>query len=131
MLADGIYRFVGDDKEATAPVCFLKFNAGAGDSWEVKLGALEPAVQGTFTAGEAEVTVPAGTYKCKTTSSSDFQIGSQKMTVKYWFAYQVLTGEKDAAAWQPARVGIVKQEVKYGTYSVTLELEKFQPAVPK
>jgi len=128
VLADGIYRFAGDDKETSPPLRFLKLKVEPDESWECQMTVQGTPLKGKFTASEGEVTVPAGTFKAIIASSSDFQIGTQKLAVKYWFGYEVARGGKDQRTWEPAKVGIVKQETRYGTLSVTMELEKFEPA---
>lgn len=115
VLPDGVYRIAGDPKDGNQPLRFFKLPLKKGEKWEVNATLDGVSLRGHFQANEAEVKVPAATtkpYQTMTVSGTDFQIGSQTMSLEYWFA---------------PNVGIVKQWVKLGSYEVTLELEKFIP----
>jgi hypothetical protein len=72
-------------------------------------------VQGTFTTQHEEIEVPAikGKHRAIKTTSEDFQMGKHRMKLSYWF----LPG------W-----GLVKQRLQVGTFDITMELEKYEPA---
>jgi hypothetical protein len=113
VLADGIYRAYADGMSITPPLRILKLPVKAGESWTVKSGAGGLGVDGTFTAAEVEVKLPAGTYKAVSASCPEFRIGTRKMALTYWFA---------------PGVGLVKQRLQVGERDVVIELEKFNAA---
>lgn len=105
VLADGVYRRAAAGKTITPPLAFLKLQK----SWQIDSMTKDTPIKGTFTLGQENVTVPAGTFPMALTSTADkLQIGEQTMYVKYWFA---------------AGVGMVKQQMRVGGYEVTLELQ--------
>ena len=109
VLADGVYRFSSAGKKIDPPLCFLKLPAKKGEIWQFRCMAKDSVMKGSFIEDEAEVTVPAGKFASITSATQDYQVGDQKMTLKYWFARDV---------------GIVKQEVHVGNFNSVLELEK-------
>jgi hypothetical protein len=111
--ADGVYRILGD-KIKLPPLRILKLPPANGDTWDVQLAG----AKGTFTMDEAEITVPAQKKPFKTfhVKIEDIVVGAHKMSAEYWFAEDV---------------GIVKQKIKWGTFSQVLELEKFEPPPAK
>ncbi len=110
---DGLYRLTAEDMEIRPALCFLKLPFKAGDTWTVKGSAGDLPVEGTFTAAEEEVAVPAGKYRTATATCPDLRIGKARMALKYWFA---------------PGVGMVKQRLQIGDRVVLVELEKFTPA---
>jgi hypothetical protein len=110
---DGVYRYMFENKKAEPPVRFLKLPPKKDDTWDVnsKIGAEK--LSGTFKIGEeAEVKVPAGTYKDVITSASEnLDANGQKISFKYYFA-------KD--------VGMIRQTIKIQNQEVVIELEKFE-----
>ena len=61
VLADGVHRFAGGDKDPTPPLRILKFPVTVGDSWECNVPLESGAVKGTFTIREADIPIPPGT----------------------------------------------------------------------
>lgn len=113
--ADGVYRYTIGPLKPDPPFRILKLPAKVGDTWKVdtKIGVQE--LKGSFTVGEAEVTVPAGKYKTLTVASSGLESpdgagNTVKFVFKFWFA---------------EKVGMVKQTVQIGDRpEVVIELEK-------
>jgi len=112
-LPGGVYRSFAEDLKIEPPLCLLKLPVKAGETWIVKCTAGSLPVEGTFTAQEEEVKVPAGAFKAVRSSSPDFRIGTLKMTLTYWFA---------------PGVGLVKQRLQLGDRVEVFELEKFTAA---
>jgi len=114
---DGIYRFSIAGQKPDNPFRILKLPAKKGDTWKVesKIGA--QSFKGSFTVGEAEVTVPAGKYKAITAASDGFEIPDDngnflKITFNFWFV---------------EKVGLVKQTIKIADKpEVVIELEKYE-----
>lgn len=108
---EGIYRIMGD-KVKLPPLRILKLPPAQGDAWEVDTPGTG---KGKFTVREAQITVPdrKEPYRTYHVKGDDFMVGVHKMSAEYWFAEDV---------------GIVKQKIQWGTFSQTLELEKFEPA---
>jgi hypothetical protein len=113
VLKDGAYRFSGEGVDYLPPLCFFKLPPKAGETWEVKSRGDGLQIRGTFTAGEDQVTVPAGMYEAVTSSSQDFRVDEVKMPVTYWFV---------------PGIGMVKQRLQVGGRVVVIELEKYTPA---
>ena len=113
--SDGVYKFAGGDKDVTPPLRILKLPPVSGDSWECNVPLEGGPAKGTFTVQDQEIKIGKDTYRTLHVSG-EFMVGSQKMSADYWFA---------------ARIGIVKYKIKRGTFNVTLELEKFEPAAGK
>jgi hypothetical protein len=83
-----------------------------GESWDIDSKIPGTTVKGKFLAGEDEIDVPAGKFKCAT-SSGDLQINGQPAKFGYWFA---------------PNVGIVKLTIAAAGMDLTWELQKFEPA---
>ena len=115
VVPDGVYRYAGDDKEVTLPLCLLKLPFPEKDtSWKCSVPVSGSLVTGTFTATKVkEVKVPLRTFEGPILVSGEFQVGVKKMSLKTWFA---------------AGTGIVKKEVTFGNDTTVLELEKFEEA---
>ncbi len=111
VLKDGVYRFTTASKEITPPLRFLKLPLTKGESWTVNSVSENVQLTGTFTCDDANVTVEGKQFQAKHVWSKDFQLGTEKMTLEYWFA---------------PNVGIVKQHVHVGNSDVLLELEDFK-----
>jgi hypothetical protein len=112
VLADGVYKFAGGDKDVTPPLRILKLPVVLGEKWDCNVAVEGGAVKGTFTLLDKEEVIKIGKDTYKTLHvSGEFMVGSQKMTADYWFA---------------SGVGIVKYSTKKGTFNVVLELEKFE-----
>lgn len=112
--ADGLYRLTSAGKEIVPPLCFLKLPPKKGESWVAEVNLDGTLLKGTFVVDEAEVTVPAGKYKCISSGSTEFLLGAgQKMELTYWFT---------------PGIGLVKQHVRVGNFDLLLELEKFEKA---
>lgn len=111
VLKDGVYRFSSADKEITPPLRFLKLPLTKGETWTVNSVSENVQLTGTFTCDDASVKVPAGQFQAKHVWSKDFQVGSEKMIIEYWFARDV---------------GIVKQHVHVVNSDEVLELEDFR-----
>ncbi|MBX9678150.1 MAG: hypothetical protein K2X38_05245 [Gemmataceae bacterium] len=112
---DGIYRVSAAGKEIQPPLRLLKLPPMADDSWLIDSVTENIVLKGRFATLGDKVSVPAYPEGVAAVLSScdDFQIGSQRMSARYWFV---------------PKVGIVKQEVKAGTSDVSMELERFEPA---
>ncbi len=110
---DGVYRYSGKGVDYEPPLCFLKLPPTKGATWQVKSRGDGLEIAGTFTAGEEEVTVPAGMFEAITSASQDFRMDTVKMAVKYWFV---------------PGIGMVKQRVQVGGREVVIELVKYTPA---
>lgn len=110
---DGVYRFSADGSAITPALCFFKPDAKTGATWKCAAAMNTLRIEATFAAGEAKVTVPAGTFQTRTATSTDFRLGKEKLALTYWFA---------------KGVGMVKQRLHVGDREVVLELEKFEPA---
>ena len=111
VLKDGVYRFSGAGKEITPPLRFLKLPLNQDETWTVDSVSENTILKGTFKWEDENVKVPAGMFQAKKVSSSEFQLGGQKMAIEYWFA---------------PRVGMVKQQIRVGNTEVLLELEEFK-----
>ena len=111
VLKDGVYRFTTASKEITPPLRFLKLPLTKGETWTVNSMSENVQLTGTFTCDDANVTVEGKQFQAKHVWAKDFQIGTEKMTLEYWFA---------------EHVGIVKQHVHVGNSDVLLELEDFK-----
>ena len=113
-LPGGVYRFEAAGKEINPPECFLRLPLVKGASWEVDSESAGVKIKGTFVGNDDAVAVPAGKFQTMTVASKDLQLGSQPMTMEYWFAPQV---------------GVVKQRAQVGSnFQTTLELQKFEAA---
>ena len=111
---DGAYRTGINGLKPDAPIMFLKLPADKGAKWSVKTKVQGQDVEGDYVIHEADVTVPAGTYKGATlVEGNNFKIAGMDTTIKCWYV-------KD--------IGIVKLEFKLGGQDATLELEKFEPS---
>jgi hypothetical protein len=110
---DGVYRYSGEGVDYHPPLCILKLPPKSGETWAVKARGDGLEVAGTFTAGEEEVTVPAGMYEAVTASCPELRLDEVKMAVTYWFV---------------PGIGLVKQRVRVGGRDVVLELAKYTPA---
>jgi len=111
VLKDGAYRFTTAGKEITPPLRFLKLPLTKGETWKVNSTSENVQMSGTFTCDDDSVRVPAGQFQAKRVSAQDFQLGTEKMALTFWFALDV---------------GIVKQHVRVGNSDVMLELEEFK-----
>jgi hypothetical protein len=118
VLKDGVYRFStgGTDlapagKEITPPLRFLKLPVMSGETWTVNSASEGVGLTGTFSCADEAVKVPAGQFQTKHIASKDFQLGTQKMSIDYWFA---------------KNIGMVKQRVRVGNSDILLELEEFK-----
>ena len=84
-------------------------------SWKIDAAIGTEKLKGSFKSGqEAEVKVPAGTYKdVVTVTGEDIDANGRKISMTYYFAKEV---------------GIIKQRIKFGdaAETVTFELEKFE-----
>jgi len=108
-------RFAVIDKDmATPPLRILNLAVGDGGSWDCDVTLDGNAVTGKFTVRSEKITLMAegakGTFNALHVKG-DFVESKQPMTVEYWFVH----GK-----------GIVKQQIRRGTFSVVLELEKFE-----
>jgi hypothetical protein len=112
VLPDGVYRFSSAGKKIEPPLCLLKLPPKKGQTWQFMCQVKDTVMKGAFISDEAEVKVPAGTFQAITSATQDYQVGDQKMTLKFWFAPDV---------------GIVQQEVHVGNFDSVLKLEKFEP----
>ena len=113
--ADGVYRYTSEGHKIEPPLRFLKLPPKSGDRWEVDSKSAGETVKGTFTLGEAEVTVGKMTnrkFKAITADTKDMTVGGNKMEQTWWFAPEV---------------GMVKQVYKFADKEVVLELESFAP----
>jgi hypothetical protein len=110
---DGLYRYSGEGIDYLPPLCLLKLPPKDGETWAVKSRGDGLTIEGKFTAGEEEVTVPAGVYEAVTATSTDFRVDAVQMSLTYWFV---------------PGFGLVKQRVRVGGREIVLELEKYTPA---
>jgi len=94
-------------KQVSPPLCILKLQK---EPWRVDSTIGEVNVKGTFRLGDAVVTVPAGTFTCKTVSLQSEETEGEKMVLEYWF---------------DAKVGLVKQHAQVGNINSTIELESY------
>ena len=111
VLKDGVYRFAAAGKEITPPLRFLKLPLTKGESWTINSVSENVPLTGTFTCDDATIKVPAGQFQTKHVWSKDFQVGTEKMVIEYWFARDV---------------GIVKQHHHVVNSDEVLELEEFR-----
>jgi len=112
---EGLFRYSFDSKELKPPVRFLQIPPSKGASWKVDSKYNNETLTGTFTLGEAEATVPAGTYKTVTSTGKDLDANGTKVDVTYFFA---------------ENLGMVKQIIEIAGQKVVIELEKFDKAMP-
>jgi len=110
--ADGVYRYTSEGHKIEPPLRFLKLPPKSGDRWDVDSKSAGETVKGTFTLGEADVTVPKGKFRAVTSDTKDMTVGGNKMEQTWWFAPEV---------------GMVKQVYKFADKEVVLELESFAP----
>jgi hypothetical protein len=110
---DGLYRYSGEGVDYLPPLCLLKLPPRAGDSWAVKSRGDDLQIEGKFTAGEEEVTVPAGAYEAVTASCPEFRVDRVRTSLTNWFV---------------PGIGLVKQRLLVGGREVVTELEKYTPA---
>lgn len=108
---EGLCRFSFEGKELKPPVCFLKLPPKKGATWKVDSKGGSETLKGSFKAGEAEVKVPAGTYKAVSVASQDLEAGSVKPNVTYYFA---------------ENVGLVKEVIQLKDQKIILELVSFE-----
>jgi hypothetical protein len=107
-----VLRYAANGKLFTPPVVILKLPPKKGETWKVESKSGEFVVKGTFTSGEEDVTVPAGTYeKAVTVTTKDLQIGSVSMTTTAYYARDV---------------GLVKTVTQFGGTKFVTELVKFE-----
>lgn len=114
---DGVYRYKYNNIEINPPLKFLALPAAPDKSWQVDSSATTPNgetlnLKGSFSTKSETVKVPAGDYETITSSSSSFEVMGQKLEMSYSFAPDV---------------GMVKQVVKVGNNTVTVELQKYTP----
>jgi hypothetical protein len=110
VLSDGVYRLTSAGKAIAPPLRFFKLPLAKGETWHCKSQSEGLTLQGTFTANEEKIAVPAGKFDTMAVQAPDFQIGTRKLSVQYWFA---------------PKVGLVKQRVLEGGREIILELEKY------
>jgi len=114
---DGVYRYTISGQKPDAPFRILKLPAKKGESWKVEAKIAGQGFNGSFTAGDADITTPAGKFKTVTAFSDGFEVpdpngGTLKITFKFWFA---------------EKVGLVKQTIGVGDRpEVVIELEKYE-----
>lgn len=111
---DGIYRFSAAGKEIQPPLRILKTPV-ANDAWIVDSVSENVLLRGRFVSQGAKIAVPAYPEGVAAVRSfcDDFQNGTQRMASSYWFV---------------PRVGIVRQDARFGTNQVSMELIRFEPA---
>jgi hypothetical protein len=113
--ADGVYRYGVADKTVEPPVKILALPPKKDETWKIDATIGTETLKGSFKSGEeAEVKVPAGTFKdVITITGADIDANGRKISMTYYFA-------KD--------FGIIKQRIKIGdaAESVVFELEKFE-----
>jgi hypothetical protein len=109
---DGVVRYTFEGKEAKPPIDFLRLPPKTGATWKVDSKVDGQSLRGTFKAGEAEVKVPAGSYKTVTSSGQDIDANGVRMSLTYYFA---------------EKVGMVKQEIDLAGQKILIELEKYEP----
>ncbi len=109
---NGVFRYKIDEDELTPPVLLIKNPSKDKDTWkqEYKLGKKAASV--TLSSTFEGITVPAGKYLALVVNG-DITEGDTKAKSTLWFA---------------PKVGLVKQSYEIGKNSMTLELEKFEPA---
>jgi hypothetical protein len=95
------------------PVLLLRLPPKAGETFKVDSKAEGKPFRGAFKMGEAEVKVPAGSYKVVTVTSQDLEANGLKPVITSYYA---------------SGVGLVKQVIEEGGVKVETELEKFEPA---
>ena len=110
--AGGLMRVAVDGEKYSKPIMFLKLPPMKGESWNVDSKIPGTALKGKFVAGDDEIEVAAGKFKCAT-SSGELQINGQPAQFGYWFA---------------PNVGIVRLTMKVGGMELTWDLQKFEPA---
>lgn len=114
---DGVYRYKYNNIEISPPLKFLALPVGPDKTWQVDSSATTPNgetlnLKGQFTTKAETVKVPAGDYEAISSTSSSFEVMGQKLEMSYFFAPDV---------------GMVKQVVKVGNNTVTVELQKYTP----
>lgn len=113
VLEDGVYKITAAGKVITPPLRLLKFGEGE-PRWDCDSISENVVLKGTFTSGVDKVTVPISTtpIQAVTVVCPEFQLGTQKMAIQFWFA---------------PKLGIVKQRVKMENHDLTMELKEFKP----
>jgi len=102
-------------KRADPPLRVLKLPPRVGDCWEIDSKIAGVQVKGTFTIGEAEVSVPRGKYKAITAQTKDMTLAGEKMEQTLWFARDVGMVKQ-----------VIKKVVKAEEQETVLELEEFE-----
>jgi hypothetical protein len=118
--SDGVYRQDLEDLQGEKhtvqtpkpPILVLKLPPKAGDTWKVDSRSEGRNFRGAFKIGEAEVKVPAGSYKAITVTSQDLEVNALRPTITTYFA---------------SGVGMVKQTIEEGPGKIEIELEQFEP----
>jgi len=111
VLGDGIYRFAAAGRDLTPPLQILKLPFRQGSTWEGLAKSEGLILKGAFTCKEEMVAVPAGEFRALHVACPDFDIGTKKMALDFWFAQDV---------------GIVKQRFKTGSFEKVLELKRYK-----
>lgn len=110
---DGVYRHQASDQLIDPPLRFLALPFKEGTTWKVESKTLGLTVQGTFSMKKGSIKVQGTDYPdVLICNSDDFKIADKNVKQTYWFA---------------KGVGLVKQEVKFGGQTMTLELERYTP----
>jgi hypothetical protein len=109
---DGVFRLAFDGVKPNEPIQIIKFPLKDQATWPLDAKALNDTLKGTFKVGkEKEIEVPAGKYKVYPITIDDLDASGLKASSTSYYA---------------AGVGLVKQEIKIGTQTTTIELEKFE-----
>jgi hypothetical protein len=109
--ADGVYSHALNGTKTEPPLLVLSLPSKKGASWKIDSKVGGKTWKGTLTLDEAEVKVPAGTYKALVVRSDDLEIAGTKAS---------------GATWYASGVGMVRQTLKQGGREALLELEKFE-----
>ncbi len=109
---DGLYRHTAQGQKVEPPVCFLRVPAKVGEKWSFDARIGVESLQGSSTLDEAEVTVPAGTFR----------------TVVVKTRIQRDQAAIDISNFYAAGIGMVKQVQSFGGKEVLLELVKYDAA---
>ncbi len=109
---EGLFVAAIDGRKVTPPLRLLKLPPKAGEQWETPLREGKSKRKGMYVLGQADVTVPAGTFATVTLQGAVVDESGRATDFTYWFARDV---------------GIVKMLLGgHGNRIVVYELKEFK-----
>jgi hypothetical protein len=106
----GVYRHAMQGQKLETPIFAIKYPVKAGTKWNEKLKVMGQDVDANFELKDAEkVKTPAGEYSAYPVAM-EIKVGGQTVTATNWYA---------------DGVGIVKQKMDAGAFTMEMELKKF------